>query len=119
MKKYRYSCTVVAMIVGGSWTPAAAQQSNDEWKVLVEPYLMGAATNGTNTIRGRDVDIDASAADIFSNLQLGAMDLVVATKGNWGFGTDVIIDYSTGEGNELFTYDVLTQGPVVGVGFRF
>ena len=29
------------------------------------------------------------------------------------------IDYSTGEGNELFTYDVLTQGPVVGVGFRF
>ena len=29
------------------------------------------------------------------------------------------IDYSTGEGDELFTYDVLTQGPVVGVGFRF
>jgi opacity protein-like surface antigen len=29
------------------------------------------------------------------------------------------VDYSTGEGNELFTYDVLTHGPVVGVGFRF
>jgi opacity protein-like surface antigen len=29
------------------------------------------------------------------------------------------IDYSTGERNQLFTYDVLTQGPVVGVGFRF
>ena len=78
------------MIVAGSWMPAAAQQSNDEWKVLVEPYLMGAAMNGTTTIRGRQVDIDASASDIFSNLQFGAMGLVVATKGKWGFGTDVI-----------------------------
>ena len=84
----QHSCTVVAMIVAGSWTPAAAQPSNDEWKVLVEPYLMGAAMNGTTTIRERDVDIDASASNIFSNLQFGAMGLVVATKGNWGFGTD-------------------------------
>ena len=29
------------------------------------------------------------------------------------------IDYSKGEGNDRFTYDVLTQGPVVGFGFRF
>ena len=29
------------------------------------------------------------------------------------------VDYSTGEGNEKFTYDVLTQGPVVGFAFRF
>jgi opacity protein-like surface antigen len=191
--------------------------------------------------RGHEADIDASASDIFSNLQFGAMGTIVATKGNWGFGTDLIwmslgttvrdtnvdfdqgafafyglrrlapaadvtfglrvnalrgqlafktigldvkgdqtwvdpvaglrlrtpadrllqfriyseiggfgagsdltwqlfpslainftdrfsldlgyrwldIDYSTGERNQLFTYDVLTQGPVVGVGFRF
>jgi hypothetical protein len=29
------------------------------------------------------------------------------------------LDYSTGEGTEQFQYDVLTQGPVVGFGFRF
>jgi len=29
------------------------------------------------------------------------------------------IDYSSGENATLFTYDVLTQGPVLGVGFRF
>ena len=29
------------------------------------------------------------------------------------------IDYSTGEGRERFAYDVLTQGPVGGVAFRF
>ena len=54
----QYSCTKVAMIVVGSWTPAAAQPSNDEWKVLVEPYLMGVAMNGTTTIRGREVAIE-------------------------------------------------------------
>jgi hypothetical protein len=29
------------------------------------------------------------------------------------------MDYSTGTGNERFTYDVLTQGPVGGLAFRF
>ena len=29
------------------------------------------------------------------------------------------LDYTTGEGNEQFQYDVLTQGPVIGFGFRF
>jgi len=29
------------------------------------------------------------------------------------------LDYETGERNEECRYDVLTQGPVVGFGFRF
>jgi hypothetical protein len=29
------------------------------------------------------------------------------------------IDYSSGENLTLFKYDVLTQGPVLGFGFRF
>jgi hypothetical protein len=29
------------------------------------------------------------------------------------------IDYTSGEGLTLFKYDVLTQGPVLGFGFRF
>ena len=28
-------------------------------------------------------------------------------------------DYATGEGSDQFRYDVLTQGPVIGFGFRF
>ena len=60
------------------------------WDVLVEPYLMGAAMNGTIVLRGRDVTVDASASDIFSNLQFGAMGMLVAKKGNWGFGADAI-----------------------------
>jgi hypothetical protein len=29
------------------------------------------------------------------------------------------MDYSTGDGNERFAYDVLTQGPVGGLAVRF
>ena len=29
------------------------------------------------------------------------------------------MDYATGEGTEQFGYDVLTQGPVAGLAFRF
>jgi hypothetical protein len=74
----------------GAWTPAAAQAPSDKWDVTVAPYFMGAAMSGTTAVRGREADVDVSASDIFSNLQFGAMGLVVARKGNWGFGGDAI-----------------------------
>lgn len=78
-------------ILAGYSSPAAAQQpASDEWQVLVAPYLMGAAMGGATTVRGFEVDVDLSASDIFSNLQFGAMGLVVARKGGWGFGADMI-----------------------------
>jgi hypothetical protein len=80
----------VVLIASGAWTPAAAQVPSDKWEVTVAPYFMGAGMSGTTTVRGRDVDVDVSASDIFSNLQFGAMGLVVARKGNWGLGGDAI-----------------------------
>ena len=107
---------------------------------------MGAAMNGTVALRGRDVEVNVSASDIFANLQFGAMGMLVAKKGHWGFGAGsdfawqvfptlafnfsdrlsldvgcrwLDLDYSKGEGSERFAYDVLTQGPVEGFGFRF
>jgi len=81
---------VVAVGIAGSATPATAQSTGDKWNVFVAPYLMGPAMSGETTARGVDVDIDASASDIFSNLQFGAMGIAVARKGNWGFGSDLI-----------------------------
>ena len=72
-------------------SPVAAQApAGDAWKVTVVPYLLGAAMNGTAAVKGQDVTIDMSASDIFSNLQFGAMGLVVARKGVWGVGGDAI-----------------------------
>ena len=80
----------VVLIASSAGTPAAAQTPSDKWDVTVAPYFMGAAMSGTTAVRGREVDVDVSASDIFSNLQFGAMGLVVARKGNWGFGADAI-----------------------------
>jgi hypothetical protein len=81
----------VVLILSGAGTPAAAQQvPSDEWDVTVAPYFMGAAMSGTTAVRGREVEVDVSASDIFSNLQFGAMGLVVARKGKWGLGGDAI-----------------------------
>ena len=90
MKRFACLLAAAAMVAGLSVTPASAQSAPDEWNVLVAPYLMGAAMSGTTTVRGVDVDVDLSASDIFSNLQFGAMGVVVARKGDWGFGTDLI-----------------------------
>jgi hypothetical protein len=71
--------------------PAAAQSpAGDTWKVTIEPYILGASMGGTTAVRGEEVTVDMSASDIFSNLQFGAMGIVVARKGDWGVGGDAI-----------------------------
>lgn len=71
-------------------TPAVAQASGDGWRVTVAPYFMGASMNGTTAVAGQELTVDMSASDIFSNLQFGAMGIVIARKGNWGVGGDAI-----------------------------
>ncbi len=46
--------------------------------------------SGTTGVAGQEVTVDMSASDIFSNLQFGAMGLVVARKGSWGGGGDAL-----------------------------
>jgi hypothetical protein len=70
--------------------PSAAQAPGDTWQITVAPYVLGASMNGTTVIKGQGLDVDMSMSDIFSNLQFGAMGLVVARKGNWGVGGDAI-----------------------------
>jgi hypothetical protein len=87
-------CKVTAFITGllitVFMTPCLAQTPSDEWKVTIAPYMMGAAMNGTSAVKGQELTVDLSTSDIFSNLQFGAMGLVVARKGAWGVGGDAI-----------------------------
>ena len=124
----RFACVIVLARSdrGGSWTPAAAQTASDGWDVVAEPYLMGAAMNGAVALRGRDVDVDVSASDIFSNLQFGAMGMLVAKKGHWGFGADAIwmalgttvrnTNVDVNQGAFAF-YGLRQLGPTAGVTF--
>jgi hypothetical protein len=90
MKQFLSTWVVLAVVLAAFVTPVHAQSASDEWQVFAAPYLMGAAMSGATTVRGAELDLDLSASDIFSNLEFGAMGLVVARKGNWGFGSDLI-----------------------------
>lgn len=90
MARYIGFWVSAAVILVGASAPVGAQTASDEWQVVVAPYLMGASMGGATTVRGLDANIDASASDIFSNLQFGAMGMMTARKGNWGFGGDAI-----------------------------
>jgi hypothetical protein len=80
-------CIVLAALAA---TPSFAQAPADRWQVTVAPYFMGAAMNGTTAVKGQELDVDMSFSDILDHLQFGAMGLVVARNGNWGFGGDAI-----------------------------
>jgi hypothetical protein len=90
MKRYVRLWAVAAALAVGSITPAWAQANPDKWDVFVAPYMMGASMSGSSTVKNYQVDVDVSASDIFSNLQFGAMGLMTAMKGNWGFGADIM-----------------------------
>ena len=90
MRTISFASLLLFLIVIAA-SPAAAQTpAGDAWKVSVVPYLMGAAMSGTTAVAGQELDVDMSASDIFSNLQFGAMGLVVAHKGVWGVSGDAI-----------------------------
>lgn len=81
---------LVTLVLFGTVSTELSAQGPDEWEIIVAPYLMGASIGGTTTVRGREAEVDISASDVFSNLQFGAMGLVVARKGEWGVGGDAI-----------------------------
>ena len=83
--------TLACLVMVAAGAPVSAQApASDSWAVTFAPYLMGAAMKGTVAVAGQEATLDMSASDIFSNLQFGAMGLVVARKGNWGVGGDAI-----------------------------
>jgi hypothetical protein len=88
----RSACTVCVawLVLVAASTPAAGQTPGDAWQFTLAPYLMGAGMSGTAGIAGQTVEVDASAADVLSNLQFGAMGIVVARKGDWGVGGDAV-----------------------------
>jgi hypothetical protein len=90
MRKTLVITLIVSLALVAGAPAAARAQAPETWQVTVAPYLMGAAMSGTVAVAGQELNVDMSASDIFSNLQFGAMGLVVARKGNWGVGGDAI-----------------------------
>jgi hypothetical protein len=90
MRKIGFASLVLVLAIVAA-SPAAAQAAGDDsWKVTIAPYFLGAAMNGSTTVKGQELTVDVPFSDILDHLEFGAMGLVVARKGHWGFGGDAI-----------------------------
>jgi len=85
-----FLCMMTAAISAPAVFGQTSGGSSDEWKFKVAPYLIFPYMDGKAAVRGREVDIDVGAGDIFSHLQMGGMGYFEARKGAWGFGVDAI-----------------------------
>lgn len=61
----------------------AAGTGADDWQVEVTPYLWAAGIDGELTLRGQDVEVDASFSDIADTLDVGGSLLAEASNGRW------------------------------------
>ncbi|UCC85274.1 MAG: hypothetical protein JSW46_10335 [Gemmatimonadota bacterium] len=89
------------------------------WRFTVAPYLLFPYMDGSLTVRGIEVDVNAEPGDIFDKLQFGAMLYLEASNGTWGISLDgLYMDLEqTGERLELLTAR-MKQGAVELVGYR-
>jgi len=63
----------------------------DDWKYLVEPYLMFPNMKGEVGLADLPAaSVDEDPGDIFSNLQMGAMVYFEANNGTWMFSSDLL-----------------------------
>jgi len=85
---------IVAALLGASVCgvgEARAQAPAEHWEFTIAPYVLMPTMQGTTGIGNLPaINVDASASEIFSHLQMGAMLYFQAKKGNWSFATDVI-----------------------------
>jgi hypothetical protein len=86
-----FSAGIVALLAA----PVGAQNAPDaHWEWTVAPYVLFPTMKGTTELGNMagygPVNVDASAGDIFSHLQGGAMMYVQARKGDWAFALDGI-----------------------------
>jgi hypothetical protein len=85
--------SLLALLLASAGMASAAEAdpgTSQGWKFTIAPYIWGAALEGDITVKGQDAEVDLSASDIFDHMDLGAMAMFAARKGNWGITGDVV-----------------------------
>ena len=83
--------SVILLLQNGP-TPVSAQEANQKkWHFLAQPYLMFPYMDGETGIgENLILPVDATAGDIFSNLQMGAMIYLEAQTEKWTITSDIV-----------------------------
>ncbi len=105
------ACVVAA---AGAVRPAAAQGG---WKFTVAPFLMGAAMDGTVTVKGHDLKVDVPFNEIVDNLHAGVMVHFDGRSDRWLVTSDLIYmnlqqsaDIADGTGKATVTETLFEAG---------
>ena len=84
-------------------TPATTVTTEKNWQFEVVPYLFLAGLSGTTGVQGYDAQVNLSAGDLLSHLDVGAMGYFQAKQGRWIFGVDAIyVDLSADASEETY-----------------
>jgi hypothetical protein len=59
------------------------------WAFSLTPYFMAPLMDGKAAVGPLDINVSASPSDIFSNLNWGAMGIIEANNGKFGFAVDL------------------------------
>lgn len=83
--------SVLGLLIATSG-PAFAQEGGDTsgngWQFVIQPYLLAPAMTGTSAVGPIDARVNVSRKDVISNLNIGFLGYVEASKGNFAFGVD-------------------------------
>jgi hypothetical protein len=88
MSTFKWFGAAVALAGALQATSAAADETARRWTVTVEPYFMAPNMDGKASIGPLDVQVSSGPADIFRNLNWGAMGLIEVNNGKIGFAFD-------------------------------
>lgn len=98
------SLMLLASMISSS---TAADTGSDKWTYSADIYLWGAGIGGTSATGG---DIDLPFSDLISNLKMGFMGGITATKGKWSLFADAI--YLDVGNDDSYTESVPILGPI-------
>jgi hypothetical protein len=85
IKMFRAPLAAAALGAMLAAVPAQAQG----WEISLTPYFMAPNMDGKAAVGPADISVSASPADIFRNLNWGAMGILEANNGRFGFAVDL------------------------------
>ncbi|MEA3291884.1 MAG: hypothetical protein U9Q71_06240 [Pseudomonadota bacterium] len=78
---------------------AALPANGTEWNYQLTPYLWANGISGTQTVRGRELDVDASFGDLLEVLDVGFAARIEGRSPTWGWYGDYFYAKLSGDKN--------------------
>ncbi len=85
--------------------PAQKYVMDDDWKIIVSPYVWGASLKGKAELGGHHTDVNIPFSEIFDNLDMAVMGNIELVKGPLGFYVDAQY-VSTRQDEDLLAHEI-------------